>query len=74
MVNTYFLNTGWGECRFIVVSTQNAEFIITLLFVNCYIIFIQTTIKLLTPHLVYDERIVGSDNILVKQEPTFEQA
>ena len=34
-----YLNTGWGKSRFTVVSTQNMQFILVLLFINYFIIF-----------------------------------
>ena len=44
---------GVGENSFILVSTQNTEFILVLLFTSFVLFSIQVTVNLLLPHPVY---------------------
>ena len=50
--------TGWAKSRFMIVSRQNTEFILVLLFINYCLIFHKTTTRWLVPHpvCVYTEQ------------------
>ena len=51
----YWQNTGWGKSSFIVVSMQNTEFILVLLFI-IVLLSIGTIVNLHLPHPVYFQR------------------
>ena len=42
---------GWYKIRFIIMSTQNTEFILVLLYINYYIAFLWTIVNLCPPTL-----------------------
>ena len=48
----HYTNTGRGKSRFIVVSTQNTEFIPVVLFIYYWIIFYTNNCKPVLPHPV----------------------
>ena len=48
-------NPRWGKARFSVLSKQNTEFILVLLFTNYCITFHMNNCKLLLPHPAYQK-------------------